>query len=221
MDAVDWDALSERIADAALAQAGERKRERARERAPRPVARPVFSGDSWPGPRPGSWSVSWPTFFWLRRGPSSIVPGGAGSASSAAAGTYAASGEFIRGSSYELAKRETIDYLEKSEYVLLDLLEPRSVGGRTGGRRPIAIPAIGQALLLAQKRYFNAQLDDVRMAKARASATRSRFLFLELSQISRTPRSAEEAAEIQKYVEDKQLLLQIRLLKKELRENEA
>jgi hypothetical protein len=44
------------------------------------------------------------------------------------------------------------------------------------------------------------------------------MLFLELSQIS-VSATAEEAAKIQKFVEDKQLLLKIRLLKRELQEN--
>ena len=44
------------------------------------------------------------------------------------------------------------------------------------------------------------------------------MLFLELSQINEAV-SAEEAAKIRKFVEDKQILLKIRLLKKELKGN--
>jgi hypothetical protein len=74
--------------------------------------------------------------------------------------------------------------------------------------------------LLAKKRFFNANLDDIRMVKARALCDQIEILFLELSQLQ-TELDPKQAAELRKYVEDKQLLLQIRLLKKELRGNEA
>jgi hypothetical protein len=213
MAGVDWDALSEQIADAALAE-----RRTAPQPAPRPIVRPFFSRSLLAGAAAGLLVGVLATLFFLRRGPqAAALPTTSAASAIPAAGSYSASGEFLQRVELELAKRETIDYLEKSEYVLLDLLEPRSAGAAPG---PPAAPIDRTSGLLAQKRYFNAHLDDVRMAKARALCDQIEFLFLELSQISRTL-DPKETAEIRKYVEDKQLLLQIRLLKKELRENEA
>jgi hypothetical protein len=207
MATVDWDALSERIADAAWkGPESNPARARARERTgfwgalTAPRLRPVFAGVLG-----GLLIGSLATYVLLKRGPASLLR----------AGSYSASGEFINRVEYEMSKRETIDYLEKSEYVILDLVQS-----------PVERPAPGAAAafsnriktLLSQKRYFNTRLGDAGMAKAREICDQIEMLFLELSQIS-DAQTAEEAAKIQKFVEDKQLLLKIRLLKKELQEN--
>ncbi len=204
MSAVDWDALSERIAAAAFVPAPARKR--APERTgfwmalTQPRLRPVFAGVLG-----GLLIGSLVTYVLLRRGPAPLPKVEA----------YAASGEFIDRVELQMAKRETIDYLEKSEYVILDLVQ--SPLERTTPADPAAASDRIKALL-SQKRYFNAKLEDGKMAKAREICDQIEMLFLELSQIS-DALSAGEAAKIQKFVEDKQLLLKIRLLKKELREN--
>ncbi len=207
MASVDWDALSERIADAAWEGARSTPaRQRSRERSrfwgalAQPRLRPVFAGVLG-----GLLIGSLATSVLLKRGPAPLPK----------AGSYAASGEFIDRVERQMAKRETIDYLEKSEYVILDLVQ--SPVERTASGAP---PAFSERIksLISQKRYFNTRLGDAGMAKAREICDQIEMLFLELSQISDSA-TTEEAAKIQKFVEDKQLLLKIRLLKKELQEN--
>jgi hypothetical protein len=219
MQGVDWDGLSERIADRAVSEARVRKAEPSR--VPQRGWRwsPLLTGAA-----AGLVVGVLATFLYLRRGPVPLTgPGAAPVAASAEA--YAASGDFLQRVELEMAKRATIDYLEKSEYMLLDLLEPRPATG-AGAAAVAAAAAEGGAsaerarALLAKKRFFNANLDDIRMAKARALCDQIEILFLELSQLQ-TELDPKQAAELRKYVEDKQLLLQIRLLKKELRGNEA
>ena len=207
MASIDWDALSGRIADAAWKAADSTPaRKRPRERRgfwralAQPRLRPVFAGVLG-----GLLIGSLATYVLLKRGPAPLPK----------TGSYAASGEFIDRVELQMAKRETIDYLEKSEYVILDLVQS-----------PVERPALAAPAafseriksLLSQKRYFNTRLGDAGMAKAREICDQIEMLFLELSQIS-VSATAEEAAKIQKFVEDKQLLLKIRMLKRELQEN--
>jgi hypothetical protein len=204
MAAVDWDALSERIADAAFVSAPARERARGRtdfwRTLVQPRLRPVFAGILG-----GLLVGSLATYVLLKRGPAPRLK----------SESYAATGEFIDRVEFEMSKRETIDYLEKSEYVILELVQ--SPVERTVPGNPEAAADRIKALL-AKKRYFNARLDHGEMAKAREICDQIEMLFLELSQIS-DALSVEEAAKIQKFVEDKQILLKIRMLKKELREN--
>jgi hypothetical protein len=207
MAAIDWDSLSERITETVWKHAESNPdRPRARERKPfwaallQPRLRPVLAGIM-----SGLLIGSLATYVLLKRGP----------APRPAAHAYTASGEFIDRVEYEMAKRETIDYLEKSEYVLLDLVQ--SPLERSAAEGPSAYSDRISALL-SKKRYFNPRLDDVRMAKARDICDQIEMLFLDLSQISDTL-TPEETARMRKYVEDKRLLLKIRLLKKELKEN--
>jgi hypothetical protein len=74
--------------------------------------------------------------------------------------------------------------------------------------------------MLAKKRFLNQQLDKGEMAKAREICDQIEILFLELSQMS-DELSAEETAKIKEFVEQKQLLLKIKLLRKELKESEV
>jgi hypothetical protein len=60
----------------------------------------------------------------------------------------------------------------------------------------------------------------MQLARAREVCNQIEFLFLELSQIS-DELTAEETARIKDFVEQKQLLLKIKLLKKELQEREV
>lgn len=207
MASVDWDAFSERLADAAWKGAGAtpaRTSVRARTGFWRALAQPRFR-PVYAGVLGGLLIGSLATFVLLKRGQAPLPK----------SGSYAASGDFIDRVEYEMAKRDTIDYLEKSEYVILDLVQ--SPVERSASAAPAAFSDRIKALL-SQKRYFNTRLDDAGMVKAREICNQIEMLFLELSQISDAS-SAEEAAKIQKFVEDKQILLKIRLLKKELREN--
>jgi hypothetical protein len=129
-----------------------------------------------------------------------------------------ASGEFIDRAELSMAKRETIDYLEKSQALLLDFVQatPEEAGRILNDESSVRRTAD----LLSKKRLVDAHLDDATMVKARKICDQIERLFVELSQISREI-SAEEAARIQQYVEDKNLLLRIKLLRGELAENEV
>ncbi|GEM_PF-174152 len=249
MDSVDWDGLSNRIAEAGLAE------KRMREAEPETVRavtwgawlsrklrwRPLLAGAA-----AGLVVGVLATALFLRRHPQAGTTLAAVPPAAAETGRYAASGEFLQSVELEMAKREAIHYLEESEYLLLDLLErkpaapavspsPEAGSAETSWARGVApavspSPEAGPAEtsrttraardLLARKRYFNAHLDDVRIAKARVLCDQIEILLLELARTSQALDPAE-AAEIRRTVEDKQLLLQIRLLKKELRSSEV
>ena len=127
-----------------------------------------------------------------------------------AAGTsIVASREFIDRVEYQMARRDTLDYLEKSQYLLVDFIQ-----AAPGRARVLEQGPGGNAVrdLLSKKRLINAQLDSVGMAKARAICDQIETLFLELSAVSGELSDAE-AARIRDYIEHKQLLLKINLLK--------
>ena len=69
--------------------------------------------------------------------------------------------------------------------------------------------------LLQKKKYLNAQLERLQMAKAKALCDQIDALFLELSQMG-DDLAAAELGKIRGYVEERQLLLKINLVKKEL-----
>jgi hypothetical protein len=124
---------------------------------------------------------------------------------------YYASGEFLDRAELAMARRNTLDYLEKSQYVLLDVFE--SAGEGTGA--PAAFSSEQARQLLSKKKYLNAQLERFQMAKAKAICDQIEMLFLELAQISDVLPAAE-LGRIRGFVEERQLLLKINLVKKEL-----
>lgn len=124
---------------------------------------------------------------------------------------YYASGEFLDRAELAMARRNTLDYLEKSQYVLLDVFE--SAG--EGGTAPPAFSSEQARDLLSRKKYLNAQLERFQMAKAKAICDQIEMLFLELAQIS-GELPAAELGRIRGFVEERQLLLKINLVKKEL-----
>lgn len=113
-----------------------------------------------------------------------------------------------------LARKETIDYLERSQYLLLDIMQD----GKNTTSSLLQQERIRQ--LLTDKKYLNTQLDDLRLMKARAICDQIELLFLELSQLS-PELSAAELERVRTMVEDKQLLLKINLVKKELQQSEV
>lgn len=124
---------------------------------------------------------------------------------------YYASGEFLDRAELAMARRNTLDYLEKSQYVLLDVFE--SAG--EGDAAPVAFSSEQAKDLLSRKKYLNAQLERFQMAKAKAICDQIEMLFLELAQISdKLP--AAELGRIRGFVEERQLLLKINLVRKEL-----
>jgi hypothetical protein len=207
METVDWEALSARIADTALdrrtaVSAAVPVRE-ARTRAGMFGWRPVFAGAL------GGLLIGTAVTYFALRPPAAVVPAGS---------EIQASGEFLDRADLSVARRETIDYLSKSQALLLDFLQasPQEAGQIL--RNEDAVRRTED--LLEKKRFMNAHLDEASIAKARGICDQIERLFFELSQISGDI-SAAEAARIQQYIEDKQLLLRIKLLRKELAESEV
>jgi hypothetical protein len=116
----------------------------------------------------------------------------------------------------EMARRETLDYLEKSRFLLLDFIQAPSE--RSTDFWQSEFTAEQTRDLLAKKRYINPQLDKFKLAKAKAICDQIEFLFYELTQIS-AQLSAEEVEKIQKMIEERQIILKINLIKKELEQH--
>ncbi|MGZ7046525.1 MAG: hypothetical protein ACXVJK_09375, partial [Candidatus Aminicenantales bacterium] len=125
--------------------------------------------------------------------------------------SYYASGEFLDRAELEMARRETVDYLERSQYVLLDFLGTPS--GQASARPGMSMAQARE--LLSKKKYLNRELDKFQMAKAKAICDQIEMLFLELAQISGDLPEAE-LAKMRDLVEEHQLFLKINLVKKEL-----
>jgi len=123
--------------------------------------------------------------------------------------------DFVDRVDLALARRETVDYLERSQYLILEILQ---------SEQPAQVASLLQRdniqKLLTEKKYLNTQLDDVRLQKAKAICDQIEFLFLELSQLSPELTSVE-LEKIRNLVEEKQILLKINLVKKELQQSEV
>jgi hypothetical protein len=132
--------------------------------------------------------------------------------------SFFVSQEFLDRVELEMARRDTLDYLEKSQYVLLDFVQASPGRAPDFGRHELASQAAQD--LLTKKKYINPQLDKFRMAKAKEICDQIEFLFFELTQVT-DQLSEEDLQNIQNLIEEKQLLLKIKLLKKELEESEV
>jgi hypothetical protein len=124
--------------------------------------------------------------------------------------------DFLENVELEMARRETLDYLEKSQFLLLDFIQAPSEKSADFWQSEFAAEQTRD--LLAKKRYINPQLDKFKLAKAKAICDQIEFLFYELTQIS-VQLSAEEVEKLQRMIEDRQILLKINLLKKELEQH--
>jgi hypothetical protein len=129
---------------------------------------------------------------------------------------YFAPQDFLENVELEMARRETLDYLEKSRFLLLDFIQAPSE--RSTDFWQSEFTAEQTRDLLAKKRYINPQLDKFKLAKAKAICDQIEFLFYELTQIS-VQLSAEEVEKIQKMIEERQIILKINLIKKELEQH--
>lgn len=206
MDGIDWDSLPNRIADAAFAQ-----------KKPAPV----------PSPARSFWRALFrppltPVLATLLVG---IILGAAGTLlvlkprplRQAAGSRYFLSPDLIDRAELQLARRETLDYLDKSQYLLLDFVQSEPGKARLFARESGSLRLQD---VLSKKRYIDPHLDSVQMSKAREICNQIEILLLELSQLS-DGLSAREEAEIKDFIEQRQLLLKIKLLKKELLESEV
>lgn len=128
-----------------------------------------------------------------------------------------ASRESLERIDQEIARRETMDYLDKSQYVLLELAQTQGGMGDCGLTDAAARET---RELLAKKKYLNPQLEKARMAKAKDICDQIEMLFYELAQISDSLTPAQ-CRGIQNMIEEKNILLKIKLLKKELQGNEV
>ena len=206
MAAIDWEALPRKIADAAFAGT-----KRAPEPAParsfwRTLAQPRFR----------------PVYAGLLMG---IMVGAVGmlvllkpqALRRPAGERYFASSDLIDRAELQLAKRETLDYLDKSQYLILDFVQSGPGQARLLHKGPSSLRLQD---MLSKKRYINQQLDRMQMAKAREICNQIEVLLLELSQIS-DELTAREEAKIKDFIEQRQILLKIKLLRKELQESEV
>ena len=118
----------------------------------------------------------------------------------------------------EMARRETIDYLDRSEYLLLDFIQ--STPERSAEFWQTDYASQKARDLLSKKKYIDPQLDKIKLAKAKVICDQIEFLFFELMQIS-DELSAEELKNIQRLIQERQLLLKIKLVRKELQKSEV
>ena len=118
----------------------------------------------------------------------------------------------------EVARRTTLDYLDRSQYLLLDLVQSSPEKAADFWKSEYAARQAQD--LLSKKRYIDQQLDSYRMAKAKALCDQIELLFLELSQIS-PELSAAELTKLQALIQEKQLVMKIKLVKQELQESEV
>jgi hypothetical protein len=224
MAEVDWDAFAERVAQAAL----EGRRERGTE-----AAAAAASARATRALRPAGKRLSfWGTLLSPRWRPAfagalgglllgslgmylALKPGVVDRSSAAA---LRASGEFIDRAELSLARREALDYLGKSQALLLDFVQAEPEAAAQTLRSGQA--SLRARDLLAKKRYLNRELESVPMAKAREICDQIELLFQELAQLS-DELEAGEAARIQKFIEDRNLLLRIQLVRKELMDSEV
>lgn len=202
-EGIDWEALALRIADAAEGRALGRRAGAARQR---PVLAWLFR----------------PALAYLAAG---LVIGGltmfavfkAGLLGPGSRPAYFVSGGFLDKTEMELARRETVDYLERSQYLLLDLSQaPASEAGSVWQKE---VASGSAADLLSRKKFIDSELDKIPMAKAREICDQIEALCLELSQVS-GQLDASQWKEIQDRVQQSQMLLKINLVKKELQSRE-
>jgi len=133
-------------------------------------------------------------------------------------GEFLVSRDFLENVELEMARRETLNYLEESQFLLLDFIQSTSEKSAEFWQSEfVSQKARG---LLARKKYISPQLDKFKMAKAKAICDQIEFLFYELIQIS-AQLSEEEISKIQNMIGEKKLLLKIKLLKKELEQSEV
>jgi len=133
-------------------------------------------------------------------------------------GRFFVSGDFLERLELEMARRETLDYLEKSQYLLLDFVQFSPEKSAELWQSNFA--SIRARDLLAKKRYIDLQLDRFQMAKAKKICDQIELLFFELAQITKEF-PVEEVKKIQNLIEEKQILFKINLVKKELQESEV
>jgi len=131
---------------------------------------------------------------------------------------YVFSSDFLEKAELEVARRDTLEYLEKSQYLLLDFVQAPSEGIAESWRDGFALQKARD--LLSKKKFIDSQLDKFHMAKAKRICDQIEYLFYELTQISGNF-LPEDRKRIQDLIQDRQLMLRIKLVKKELKNSEV
>jgi hypothetical protein len=207
MMSVDWESLPSRIADNVFETQKAPSRESWVKKYWKPLFQPRFR-PVYAGLFAGLFIGALIMFFVLRtpgfrsdKGESIIV-----------------SQEFLERAELELARRETLDYLEKSEYLLVDFVQSSPEKSSELWQNQFSSQRARD--LLSKKKYINRQLDKYKMAKAKEICDQIEILFFELSQLA-DDLPPEELTKIQNLIEEKQILLKIKLVKNELKQNEV
>lgn len=118
----------------------------------------------------------------------------------------------------EMARRETLDYLDQSQILLLDFIQASSRQPAREGAGHLSVQRARN--LLAKKKYIDPQLEKFRMAKAKAICDQIEILFYELA-LLRDRMTKEEFQTLQSVIRKRQLLLKIKIVKKELEQSEV
>ncbi len=204
---VDWDRLAARITERAYREQAERETSRAglfgwlRLRF-RPVYRPVLGTVAGVAAgllvgAVGMWLVLHPPFR---------------AASPAKAGFHAPA-DFLARAELEMARRGTVDFLEKSRWLLTDFV------GEGGGGSPEPARAERIQEVLSMKKYIDPHLDDARMAKAKALCDQIELLVTELARV-RDAMTPAERTTLRDLIRDRGVLFKIGLVETELRQSE-
>lgn len=131
---------------------------------------------------------------------------------------FMVSRDFIETMDVEITRRETLDYLEQSKFLLLDFIQasPEEAAQYWGSDFVEA----RTSELISKKKYMNQQLDQYQMAKAKAICDQIEMLLLELTEM-RGELTASESAQMRELIEQRQLILKINLITKELQRSEV
>jgi len=122
---------------------------------------------------------------------------------------------FVEKVDLELARKQTIGYLETSQYLISELLNSQKPENLSS-----LLTSEKLRQVLTEKKYLNDQLEDIRLMKAKNICDQIEMLFLELLQLS-PQMSGVELEKVRQLVEEKQLILKINLVKKELQQGEV
>ena len=118
----------------------------------------------------------------------------------------------------EIARRDTIDYLDRSEYLLLDFIQSSPEKSVEFWKSDYASRRARD--LLSKKKYIDSRLNSIQLAKAKAICDQIELLFFELMNMT-DQLGPEELQRIQRFIEDRQLLLKIKLIRKDLQKDEV
>ncbi len=211
VESVDWDTLPSKIADQVLSPSHHKKRQESKFKR---ILNSVFTVKLVPvyaALLAGIIIGGVLTFMILR-------PGGMTEEAVPSPSGFMVSRDVLDTMDLEMARRETLDYLEQSKFLLIDFVQTPPDESSSFWKSEFVEAKTSE--LLSKKKYINQQLDKHHMAKAKAICDQIEILLLELAGMSGELSSAERAR-IQELIEQRQLLLKINLIKKELQQQQS